>query len=154
MSEEKSPLSPERKRVVEDTAKLLNRLQALLRLRDWEIETQFWEYAELAVHRNGDTYGCIVFYPCTKTAQMSLLWPDEYHRMKTAGTPKTAEFEFQNTVIHEMVHLAMHPMDNGKKTRVGEEEAVDTIAGALQKLICEIDEIKETPCPKRKATTK
>lgn len=95
-----------------DARNLLEEWQTRLGLNDWEIELETdCEYTDLAID-NSDA--CVIFEECTKVAKIQIVAPDK----RIDGV--IGKFDFETTLVHELVHLKMCLLEDGEETSLHE----------------------------------
>ena len=95
--------------------------QRILRLQDWDIDVRIER-----LHTMGDGLtGQCIREDNSRTARVRLLDPQDYNA--DALPPG----DFEETLVHELLHVVFHGASNETENRVAFEQAIDSTARAL-----------------------
>lgn len=106
-------------------AELVGRWQELLRLRDWRLSVAY--VPNLAAHDGSPCYGLCSPFVDAKEARISIRDPQ--------STDGVGEFDVEETLVHELLHLHFAPLaENTASGVAAEEQAVWAITEAITKV--------------------
>ena len=108
---------------MKNLSKITAKWQKVLRLRDWEIDINFYRARDFS---NLDALGECVFNINSKEASIKILDPIDFE----------TEYDIEEVVVHELLHLhfAQWTAANNYECPISAEQGIDAIAQALTKL--------------------
>lgn len=107
------------------TAEKLDLWKGRLGLDAWNVTIVMTKRADL----KPKTLGGIQWDKRKHTATISVMHPADYNMSR-----EDMLSDMEETVVHELLHLKLSPLNRSEAARSSEEEAVNGIAGALLKL--------------------